>query len=45
MTADAWTADDLQPGDLNEVLAAIDPRFAQHREGEPTATLQVLVGV
>lgn len=45
MTIDPWTADDPHPGDFDEVLATIDPKHVEHREGDPTATLRILVSV
>ena len=45
MSIDPWTADDPQPGDFDAVLAAIDPKYVEHRDGDPTATLRILVSV
>ena len=40
-----WTTDDRQPGDLDDVLASIDPKYVEYHEGDPTATLRILVSV
>ena len=45
MTIDPWTADDPQPGDFDAVLATIDPKHVAHHDGDPTATLRILVSV
>lgn len=45
MTTDPWTADDPQPGDFDAVLATIDPEYVAHREGDPQATVRILVSV
>ncbi len=45
MSSDPWTADDPQPGDFDAVVASIDPSFVERHEGDPSATLRVLVSV
>jgi hypothetical protein len=45
MNTDPWTADDPQPGDFDAVLATIDPKYVESRDGDPTATLRILVSV
>ena len=45
MSTDPWTADDPQPGDFDAVLAAIDSKYVEHRDGDPAATLRILVSV
>jgi len=45
MGNDPWTADDLQPGEFDAVLAMIDSTYVEHREGDPDATLRILVSV
>jgi hypothetical protein len=45
MNNDPWTADDPQPGDFDAVLATIDPKYVEHHDGDPTATLRILVSV
>lgn len=42
---DPWTADDPQPGDFDAILATIDPEDVERRDGDPTATLRILVSV
>lgn len=45
MSTDPWTADDPQPGEFDAVLATIDPKYIEHREGDTSATLRILVSV
>jgi hypothetical protein len=45
MSANPWTADDPQPGDFDDVLASIDPKYVEHRDGDPSTTLRILVSV
>jgi hypothetical protein len=45
MSKDPWTDPDPQPGDFDEELAKLDPRYTQHHEGDPNAKLIVLVEV
>lgn len=45
MSTDPWTTDDPQPRDFDAVLATIDPEHVEHRDGDPTATLRILVSV
>lgn len=45
MSADAWTDPDPKPGDFDAELATLDPRYIEHREGDPDGKLIVLVGV
>ena len=45
MSTDPWTADDPQPGDFDAVLATIDSKYVEHRDGDPAATLRILVSV
>lgn len=45
MSTDPWTADDPQPGDFDAVLATIDPAYVEYHEGNPDATLRILVSV
>ncbi len=45
MSTDPWTADDPQPGDFDAVLNAIDPAHVEHHNGDPDATLRILVDV
>jgi hypothetical protein len=45
MKGDPWTADDPQPGDFDEVLATIDAEYVERHDGDPSATLRILVSV
>jgi hypothetical protein len=45
MSKDPWTDSDPQPGDFDEVLASIDPRFVAAHEGSPEAKLTRVVRV
>jgi hypothetical protein len=45
MSGDPWTADDPQPGDLDDVLATIEAEYVERHEGDPNATLRILVSV
>ena len=45
MTPDPWKADDPQPGDLDALLATIDPAYMERHDGTPDATLRILVSV
>ena len=44
MCSDPWTADNPQPGDFDVVLASVDSYNVEYHEGNPSATLRVLVG-
>ncbi len=45
MDKDPWTAPDPQPGDFDADLASIDPRYIEVHEGNPDATVTIVVGV
>ncbi len=45
MKKDPWTDPDPQPGDFDADLALLGPDDVEHREGDPDASLTVLVGV
>lgn len=45
MTTDPWTDDDPQPGDFDAVLANIESQYVERHEGDPSATLRILVSV
>jgi hypothetical protein len=45
MSTDPWTADDPQPGDFDAVLASIDREYVEHRDGDPAATLRIVLSV
>jgi hypothetical protein len=41
MSTAPWTDGDPQPGDFDADLASLEPRCAEHREGDPDAKLVV----
>jgi hypothetical protein len=43
--SDPWTADDPHPGDFDAMLATIDADYVERHEGDPNATLRILVSV
>ena len=45
MTKDPWTDPDPQPGDLDAELALLDPSAFECHEGDPDATLRIVVSV
>jgi hypothetical protein len=45
MDTDPWTADDPQPGDFDAVLATIESQYVERHQGDPTATLRILVSI
>ncbi|MBJ7330647.1 MAG: hypothetical protein JHC95_12180 [Solirubrobacteraceae bacterium] len=45
MSTDPWTADDPKPGDFDAVLATIDTAYVELHDGNPDATLRILVSV
>ena len=45
MAKGPWTDPDPQPGDFDADLEAIDPRYIEAHEGNPNATLTIVVGV
>ncbi|MEA2219715.1 MAG: hypothetical protein QOJ35_2341 [Solirubrobacteraceae bacterium] len=45
MTSSPWTDPNPQPGDFDTELTKLDPRYVEHRDGDPDAGLMVLVGV
>jgi hypothetical protein len=45
MSTDPWTSHDPQPGDLDDVLVSIDPKYVEYHDGDPTATMRILVSV
>lgn len=45
MSRDLWTADNPQPGVLDDVLAKIDEEYVERHAGDPSATLRILVSV
>jgi hypothetical protein len=45
MSSDPWTDPDPKPGDFDADLAKLDPRYVERHDGDPEATVIVLVGV
>jgi hypothetical protein len=45
MSANPWTDADPQPGDFDDELEQLDPRYFNRHDGDPGARLIVLVGV
>ena len=45
MSTAPWTSEDPQPGDFDAVLATIESEYVERHEGDPTATLRILVSV
>ena len=45
MSIDLWAANDPQPGDFDAVLASIDSKYVEHRDGDPAAALRILVSL
>jgi hypothetical protein len=42
---DPWTDPNPQPGDFDDDLAEIDPRYVEVHEDNPNAKLTIVVGV
>jgi hypothetical protein len=45
MASDPWTDPDPQPGDFDAELAELDPGAVEHHEGDPSASLRIVVSV
>jgi len=45
MSSDPWTSTDPRPGAFDGDLAELDPRYIEHREGDPDGKLMILVSV
>jgi hypothetical protein len=45
VTTDPWTANDPQPGDFDALLATIESEYIERHEGDPSASLRILVSV
>ena len=45
MKKDPWTDPDPQPGDLDAELALLDETAFEYHEGDPTATLRIVVSI
>lgn len=45
MSTAPWTSEDPQPGDFDAVLATIESEYVERHEGDPSATLGILVSL
>ena len=45
MSSDPWTSADPQPGEFDGDLTELDPRYVEHRDGDPDSKLMILVSV
>ena len=45
MTKTPWTDPDPQPGDLDAELALLDESALEYHEGDPSATLRIVVSI
>ena len=45
MASDPWTDPDPQPGDFDAELARLDPSAIEHHEGDPSASVRIVVSV
>jgi hypothetical protein len=45
MTKNPWTDPDPQPGDLDAELALLDESAFEYRDGDPSATLRIVVSI
>jgi hypothetical protein len=45
MSSSPWTDLEPQPGDLDEDLATIDPRYVEWHSGNPEGKLRILLSV
>ena len=45
MTKDPWTDPDPQPGDLDAELELLDERAFEYHDGDPSATLRIVVSI
>jgi hypothetical protein len=45
MTKNPWTDPDPQPGDLDADLALLDESAFEYHEGDPSATLRIVVSI
>lgn len=45
MPKDPWTDSDPEPGDFDADLTAIDSRYVEVHEGNPSARLTIVVGI
>jgi hypothetical protein len=42
---DPWTDPEPRPGAFDDDLATLDPRYVEHRKGNPDASLAIVVSV
>ena len=45
MAKDPWTDPNPQPGDFDDDLSEIDPRYVEVHEPNPTAKLTIVIGI
>jgi hypothetical protein len=45
MSTDPWREREPSPGDFDEELAKLDPRYVERHAGDPDAKLMILVSV
>jgi hypothetical protein len=45
MKKDPWTDPDPQPGDLDAELALLDESAFEYHQGDPSATLRIVVSI
>ena len=45
MSSDPWTDPDPQPGDLDAELALLDESAFEYHEGDPSASLRIVLSV
>ena len=45
MVKDPWTDPNPQPGDFDDDLSEIDPRYIEAHEGNPAAKLTIVIGI
>ena len=45
MSESPWTAVEPQPGDFDQGLATIDPRYIERHPGDPNAKVRILLAV
>jgi hypothetical protein len=45
MSNSPWTAAEPEPGEFDRDLTALDPRYIEASDGNPTAALQIIVSV
>jgi hypothetical protein len=45
MSASAWTDPEPQPGDFDQDLATVDPRYLERHRGNPEGKLRILLTI